>query len=70
MGNSTLRKMESRFFFTPEQLTDFLSELAEEIRAGTIQIEGEEVALPDQFEVEYEYKEKTDQSKLDIELKW
>ncbi len=70
MGDTTLRKIESGFFYTPEQLTDFLSELAEEIRAGNIQIEGEEVALPDQFEVEYEYKEKTDQSKLEIEVKW
>lgn len=41
MGDSTLREIESRYFFTQEQRTDFLSDFAGEIRTGSIEIEGE-----------------------------
>jgi len=47
-----------------------MKNLASEILNGKIEIRGQEIEIPELLEVEYEFKEKKSQNKLQIEIKW
>ena len=70
MGDETIKRTEIVYNFNKNQLSNFMKNLASEILNGKIKIKGQEIELPEQLEVEYEFKEKKDQNKLQIEIKW
>ena len=70
MGGETIRETEAHYSFNRTQLSDFMKKLATEMLNGKTEIRGQEIEIPEQLEVEYEFKEKKNRSKLEIEIKW
>jgi amphi-Trp domain-containing protein len=64
-------KYEQFLTLTKKELVQLLVNISGQIRAeNKININGWEISLPEQVEVELEYKEKGKRSKFEIELRW
>ncbi len=70
MGDETMRVVESNYSFSRDQVSGFMKDLASTILTGKVEISGEEIEIPEHLEVEYEFKEKKGQKKLEVEIKW
>jgi amphi-Trp domain-containing protein len=64
------RKIDTNYSFDREKMANFLARIASEIAKGRLIIKGEEIKVPMKLDVEYEYKFKKGQNKIEIELKW
>lgn len=51
-------------------LADLFLQFAREILAGTVEIGGQYIEIPDILDVELEYKCKEEGSEIELEIKW
>ena len=65
------KEIEETYYYVREELVAFLERFTNEIRAGAIQIDNEQVQIPNtSMEVEYGFKIEQGQSEIEIEIKW
>jgi amphi-Trp domain-containing protein len=64
------RKIEANYSFGRAKLANFLARVASEIANGKLIIKGEEIRIPRQLDLEYEFKVEDGQSEIEIEMKW
>jgi amphi-Trp domain-containing protein len=64
------RKIEENFSFDREKMANFLARMASEIANGKLIIRGEEIRIPNTFDMEYEFKGEHNKNELEIEITW
>ncbi len=64
------RKLEVNYSFDREKLANFLARIASEIANGKLIIKDEEIRVPPQVNIEYEFKAEDGKNEVEIELKW
>jgi amphi-Trp domain-containing protein len=61
---------EERKTMDRKELSELLEKLRDGVERGAIDFKGSRIELPEQMEVEIEYKEKHGRKKFEVELKW
>lgn len=65
------KEIEKNYSYNRQKLVEFLENFKNEIKAGQIRIEGEQVKIPENdLDVEYGFKIEKGQKEIEIEIKW
>lgn len=65
------KEIEKKYSYNKKELVKFLEKFKNEINAGEIKIEEEQVKIPEtNMELEYGFKIENGQKEIEIEIKW
>lgn len=65
-------KVETRQHLDREEAAVFLEDVARQVRTGSVELQGQTIAVPERFAVDFDYVRKQSKGKrqLEIGLKW